>query len=236
MKKILLAAFLIIGLNCFAQTNQGGNKQSNSDQTAILYDSLQYQMSEMREYLEEIIFHIEDLEFRSDSIDDILLNDVKKTKFVMDSRHSDAAQKIKLVDSASQTNYEKLTTWGLWAIAGLLVLAIIVYLLLHRGISKSSNAISSIRQAQNNLLEESIRLDTKLLEILEKQINLENKEGSDSKDNPGEIDESLALKVSEEIARIELNLSRVDPSVKGYKSLVKAMEKFKTNFNKLGLK
>lgn len=41
---------------------------------------------------------------------------------------------------------------------------------------------------------------------------------------------ALALKVADEITRIEKNLSRMDPTVKGYKPLVKAIGRIKDNF------
>ena len=38
------------------------------------------------------------------------------------------------------------------------------------------------------------------------------------------------MKVADEIVRIELNLSRMDPSIRGYKQLSKAVERIKNNF------
>ena len=49
-----------------------------------------------------------------------------------------------------------------------------------------------------------------------------------------ETDHSLALKVADEIVRIELNLSRMDASVKGYKQLAKAVGRIKNNFQANG--
>ena len=46
----------------------------------------------------------------------------------------------------------------------------------------------------------------------------------------GEQDHSLALKVADEIIRIEINLAKMDPAVKGYKQLSKAVERIRTNF------
>ncbi len=46
----------------------------------------------------------------------------------------------------------------------------------------------------------------------------------------GEQDHSLVLKVADEIIRIEINLAKMDPAVKGYKQLSKAVERIRTNF------
>lgn len=48
------------------------------------------------------------------------------------------------------------------------------------------------------------------------------------------VDHSLALKVADEIVRIELNLSRMDSSIKGYKQLAKAVQRIKDNFQANG--
>ena len=77
--------------------------------------------------------------------------------------------------------------------------------------------------------EESVKLDDKLLEMLDKQISATPKViGTDKPDH------SLALKVADEIVRIELNMSRMDSSIKGYKQLAKAVERIKDNFKANG--
>ena len=48
------------------------------------------------------------------------------------------------------------------------------------------------------------------------------------------VDHSLALKVADEIVRIELNLSRMNSSIKGYKQLAKAVQRIKDNFQANG--
>lgn len=104
--------------------------------------------------------------------------------------------------------------------------------LLSRKIKKGNNGIDEIKKAQDALRkahiamqEESIKLDNKLLEITEKQLTV-----TPIKKEENEIDHSLALKVADEIVRIETNLSRMDASVKGYKQLSKAVERIKNNF------
>jgi hypothetical protein len=46
----------------------------------------------------------------------------------------------------------------------------------------------------------------------------------------GEIDHSLTLKVADEIVKIEMNLSRMDESIKGYKQLSRGVQRIKDNF------
>lgn len=124
-------------------------------------------------------------------------------------------------------------TW--LAVCGILIaLALlgVVYSILRKRINSGSSAIDKIKFAQEGLevaqkamQEESVKLDNKLVELLDKQVATQPQSGNN--DQP---DHSLALKVADEIVRIETNLSRMDESVKGYKQLKKAVERIRTNF------
>lgn len=124
-------------------------------------------------------------------------------------------------------------TW--MAIGGILIALVllgVVFFILRKKISSGSSAIDKIKsvqegleEAQKAMQEESVKLDNKLVELLDKQVATQPQSGNN--DQP---DHSLALKVADEIVRIETNLSRMDESVKGYKQLKKAVERIRTNF------
>lgn len=112
-------------------------------------------------------------------------------------------------------------------------IAFVLHYLLRKRINISNSAINKIKTAQESLetaqkamQEESVKLDNKLVELLDKQVATQSQSDS-NEDLP---DHSLALKVADEIVRIETNLSRMDESVKGYKQLKKAVERIRTNF------
>lgn len=125
-------------------------------------------------------------------------------------------------------------TW--LAVCGILIaLALlgVVYSILRKKILSGSSSIDKIRAAQESLetaqkamQEESVKLDNKLVELLDKQVAAQPQSSS----NENQLDHSLALKVADEIVRIETNLSRMDESVKGYRQLKKAVERIRTNF------
>ena len=72
-------------------------------------------------------------------------------------------------------------------------------------------AQDALQIAQKKMQEESIKLDDKLLELFDRQIaNAPKNEGNCKSDH------SLALKVADDIVRIELNMSRMDSSINGY--------------------
>ena len=151
------------------------------------------------------------------------------------------ADKDTLKNELSKTNksigntQDELSSQGSRSIIIATVLvAIIVTLtfLLSRKIKKGNNGIDEIKKAQDVLQkahiamqEESIKLDNKLLEIAEKQLSV-----TPIKKEENERDHSLALKVADEIVKIETNLSRMDTKIKGHKQLSKAVERIKNNF------
>lgn len=129
---------------------------------------------------------------------------------------------------------ESKATAGIVALAVLLLIVVAIYFILKKRISTSFSSITTIkdaqekiRLAQKQLQEETLRLDEKLVGLLDKQMSTQNFSPATGGE---EIDHSLAKKVADEIVRIELNLSRMDASVKGHKQLSKAVERIKNNF------
>lgn len=119
----------------------------------------------------------------------------------------------------------------------ILIIIITIIIVFLKKFNKGTSSINEVRKAQNkleqaqkSLQEESVKLDNKLLEVVEQQM----KAVPVTTNNAASVDHSLALKVADEIVRIELNLSRMDPSIKGYKQLAKAMQRIKDNFQANG--
>ena len=145
---------------------------------------------------------------------------------------SDTNQKIdKNVSTLSKSINSRtwLGTLGILIAIGLLASA---YYVLRRKISSGATTIDKIRSAQEGLetaqkamQEESVKLDSKLVVLLDKKI-----ENTPTPIANEQADHTLALKVADEIVRIETNLTRMDTSVKGYKQLAKAVERIRTNF------
>ena len=145
---------------------------------------------------------------------------------------SDANQKI---DSNVSTLSESINsrTW-LGELGSLIAIGLLdcTYYILRKKISSGTSTIDKIRTAQEGLesaqkamQEESVKLDSKLVELLDKKM-----EATPASVSNEQTDHTLALKVADEIVRIETNLSRMDTSVKGYKQLAKAVERIRANF------
>ena len=87
-------------------------------------------------------------------------------------------------------------------------------------------AQDALQAAQSKMQEESIKLDNQLLAIVQKQLDASVSLASKA---TGEPDHSLVVKLADEIARIETNLSKMDKSVRGYKQLVQAKDRMINN-------
>lgn len=120
----------------------------------------------------------------------------------------------------------------LFSLMGLCIVALIVVLIMvlrNRNAGRTTLASLDSKQrkleeAQQRIADEQLRLDNKLLETIDVALQM----------RPGVPDHTLALRVADEIVRIEANLSRMDPAVKGYKQLKKAVERISDNFRANG--
>lgn len=246
MNKFIVSLFLLAGLTYHAEADnleiQRVNEKVASLTERVEYlsnenQSLKGNVSKLMNEVATLQSQLRSVDAKSDSIDNVLMSGVSSNTELANNNHAVATEKIQVVETASQSNIHQLTVWGIWAIVALLIVAIVIYIVLHRGISKGTDAISSIRAAQGNLEEESVKLDTKLVELLDKQLSIEKNQVKTDVSAAQQVvtpDHSLALKVADEITRIEKNLSRMDSSVKGYKPLVKAIDRIKDNFKANG--
>ena len=144
--------------------------------------------------------------------------------------------KTKELIQATENVLSSRTLWGSCGLVILLTAIIVIILTFFKKIKSGNTSIDEVRKAQEALQtaqtkmqEESVKLDDKILELFDRQMSAKPKEvGTDKPDH------SLALKVADEIVRIELNMSRMDSSIKGYKQLAKAVERIKDNFKANG--
>lgn len=177
---------------------------------------------------------------------DSLSNVAQKLEQTQNSDRDTLSSKIKDTNEGLALNQSAIASRTLWGIViAILVIGLIVAAIyfisrkIKKGASSIEATIDNVRKAQDTLQtaqtklqEDSVKLDSELLQIAQRQINAQTKEAS-PKPNAAP-DHSLALKVADEIVRIELNMSRMDPSIKGYKQLKKAVERIKDNFKANG--
>lgn len=117
-----------------------------------------------------------------------------------------------------------------WIIAILVVAlsTLLLFVLLRQQIFKQKTDLdSNLKDTRKVLEEEGVKLDNKLIEVLETQLKIINNSSSDTEEK---ADHSLALKVADEIIRIQKNLTRMDGKTKGLKQLTASVKRIQDNF------
>jgi len=144
--------------------------------------------------------------------------------------------KIDATDNNVRTNQDQLqsrTWYGVIVVIVVFVIIVGVVWWLKKRIKSGTSTIEDVRRAQEALQavqakmqEESVKLDNQLLAIVQKQLDASVPSANKTTGVP---DHSLVVKLANEIARIETNLSKMDKSVRGYKQLVQAKDRMINN-------
>lgn len=137
-----------------------------------------------------------------------------------------ASERIESLDESLSQN----TLYWIIAVLAVGLITLGLFLMLRKRVSDNQSSIVEIISSTRKQLEqEGIRLDEKLIGIMETQLKVIQEEKTSS-DNTSEPDHSLALKVADEIVRIEKNIIQMDEDTKGLKQLAKAVERIRDNF------
>lgn len=144
--------------------------------------------------------------------------------------------KIDATDNNVRTNQDQLQSRTWYGVIVVMVVFVIIGCVVYWVTKRIKSGISTIgdvrraqealQAAQTKMQEESVKLDNQLLAIVQKQLNASVPSANKT---TGEPDHSLVVKLANEIARIETNLSKMDKSVRGYKQLVQAKDRMINN-------
>lgn len=249
MKRIILIVALLGTSNLFAQTQsdsllikqipaipqtvekqkqeiEGLTSKVNSQQTTI---------NQQRNTLNEITTKATRLESTVDSLGSLIETNRSNINVIAD----DLGTKIQETGEKAETkilelggDVEKNRLYWIIATLVTLLLGALMYLFLGKRIKTSQTDVETqIRNTKKSLEEESLKLDSKLIEVLETQLKVQQEE---SKNQPiatnEKADHSLALKVADEIVRMQKNISRMDADIKGLKPLERGVERIQANF------
>lgn len=144
---------------------------------------------------------------------------------------TDTEKKADSQIAALDSNVEKNRLYWIIATLATLLLGGLIYWLLGKRISSSKTDVETqIRNAKASLEEESVKLDTKLIEVLTKQLDVIKADQTNSSKASGSNDHSLVLKVADRLTAMETNHYRMDPKTKGLKQLVRAVKSIKENY------
>ena len=120
--------------------------------------------------------------------------------------------------------------WILASLAIVLIPAVLFIWLRNRLTLVKTELSDQIKTSTDSIRSEIIKLDNQVFWTLDLQKNLSQTEENES----DEKDHSLALKVADEIVRIQRNISNMDPDTKGLKQLGFAVDRIQDDFKEKG--
>ncbi|STC98491.1 hypothetical protein [Elizabethkingia anophelis] len=237
MKKTILIPILFCATTLFAQ-EQNTELQKQQQEISVLKQKLNNQQSVINQQKTELVtlsVKTENQEKQIDSLKTQTNQNIQNIQSIAD----DLGTKIQQTETTAKDSISKLdkdvsTNRLYWIIATLVTLLLggIIYWLLGKRIANSKTDVETqIKNTKTALEEESIKLDSKLVEVLESQLKLKQEQKLTVPTNSNnEIDHSLALKVADEIIRIQKNLQQMDANTKGLKQLSASVKRIQDNF------
>ena len=136
---------------------------------------------------------------------------------------TNANNKIQTLDNTISKN----TLYWIIAVLGIALLSVLLFGLLRKQVTKNKTDITAIiQQTKKALEEEGVKLDSKLADLLASQMQLMKEERQAVPSSKAEeVNHELALKVADEIIRIQKNLGNMDAETKGLKQLVASVKR-----------
>jgi len=154
-------------------------------------------------------------------------SELVSTKENLSSVKDDTANKISNLDESISS--KTLLSFILIVLSA--GLAIILFVLLRRRLTNDTSKLDGqITSTRSALEAEHMKLDQKLIEMLDTQLHIQKEERSSAPPKEEEIDHSLALKVADEIVRMQKNISNMPEDTKGLKQLSKALQRIQDTF------
>ena len=243
-KKLLI--IVLVALNCQFVTGKPANDidkiKSLEEKCAILQDNQVKAENDLLKLTEEQGESERKIELlkKDNKAQQLAIDSLRNTCSILEKAQTadrkDINGKIDATDNNVRVNQDMLqrrTLWGIMIVIILLALVTTGSYLLAKRIKSGDTSIDEVRKAQGALevaqkkmQEESIKLDNQMLAIVQKQLDAYIPSANKT---TGEPDHSLVVKLADEIARIETNLSKMDKSVRGYKQLVQAKDRMINN-------
>lgn len=227
MKQVLVLIMALLPIMGYANNDSIAivelQKQVNKQERII--GNLRGELRSAKSVQKELSTNIDSLQKKMENTQNDLSSLSEKMNFDITNTQK------QITDNANSLgdNIKSKTIWGISVAVLIVGLLVAVYLIINKRMQKGKSAIDKIKDAQKLIQEESLKLDDKLVNLLNQQLNVKANSVNGVSNN-NQIDHSLALKVADEIVRIEMNLSRMDASIKGHKQLSKAVERIKNNF------
>jgi predicted nucleic acid-binding Zn-ribbon protein len=234
---LIIGVIAIFGTASFAQT-----KNDTIQQLKHQIENLENRNSGLSKQVNTANSNIKKLEGRISSAVDslaVLKQDLALTNNNLQAMANKLELQIRQLSNKTDADYSVLSKrvshnnilYLILAIIAIALIPAILFVWLKRHLSLVKKELSDqIKTSSETIREEIIKLDNQVFWSLDFQKGLGKTENKESE----EIDHSLALKVADEIIRIQKNISSMDPETKGLKQLEFAVERIQDNFKEKG--
>lgn len=237
MKKTILIPILLCATTVFAQ-EKNTELQKQQQEISVLKQKLNTQQSvinQQKTELDNLSVKTKNQEMQIDSLKTATSQNFQNIQKIA----NDLGTKIQQTETTAKDSISKLDKdvnqnklyWIIATLATLLLGGVLYWFLGKRIANSKTDVETQIKNTKKTLEEESIKLDSKLVEVLESQLKLKQEEKQIPQTTAtNEIDHSLALKVADEIIRIQKNLQQMDANTKGLKQLSASVKRIQDNF------
>ena len=234
LKFILLIVLAILYVQIgFAQQKSVSNPDNEIKQLKAavtnLEKSLQDKDSKLKEIKKEVVFlttqnreqiaKLDNVESKLDSIKSTLATAIDGVNKSLGTKIDATSVQVSENKKTADKGFHAVLVYGVSGLFLAIIIVIVVYYMLRRRIGKGDIDISAVKEANKKLEEQSIALDNKLAEVLERQLKTDENVKNISNTGGSETDHSLVLSIANELMRIEQNLSFMDPKTKGVSQL-----------------
>lgn len=140
-------------------------------------------------------------------------------------KQSSLTQSISDVNQKTDRDFESLnislnskSLWAYLLLSSVFVLVLFLFYFLRKRVSLSTSKLES----------EQLKLDEKLINLYESKLTEQKQQITNTSNK--DIDHSLAIKVSDEIIRMQKNIASMPDDTRGLKQLTKALQRIKDTF------
>lgn len=239
MKKLKLAAVLILtSVTLFAQSKDSVITKSEfhsvvlnlTGKIKVLEKSntdLLKKNTVQKKQIDGIALQLKDAQSNIQQIADslnITISNVSSTNKKTQSQIQDISQSI-----SSRTLY-----WIIGIVFLSLVCAIVFLILRNKLTSSTRSFDSQLAKTNETLQTEAIKLDSKLVEILQTQLTILKEESKAKGTKSKEVDHKLPLKVGDEIHRMRKRIENMPQDIKGLNALTNSLQRLEDEFNESG--
>lgn len=248
MKKIILISVFLCFTNLFAQQQDSIlvkeiptiksnllKQQQEIEALTKKLNSQNYTIGKQGQTISSLQIENKNLNASNDSLSQLIQTNSQNIKTISDelgTKIQETEQKANSQIAELDSNVEKNRLYWIIATLATLLLGGLIYWLLGKRISSSKTDVETqIINTKKSLEEESVKLDNKLVAVLESQLKIKQEEKQSAPQNTSvDVDHSLALKVADEIVRIQKNLLQMDANTKGLKQLSASVKRIQDNF------